>query len=174
MNVSRSDALVRRLGDHSELDALARDLKDSLKGLGEGSPQVAPEVAALALRLNDKLSSHLRSEEDVLFHALERIRAMGSEVRSLRSEHEVLRLQSVGVRHLAARAADEGAQAAAAVALLGPLADSFLETLGRHACREEEVVFPSAAQILGEDRFAALVEEMDAVERREQSRAGRG
>lgn len=150
---------ARATGGHALVERLAADLMRALKDLGKGTPHMAPAVAALALTLDEELTHHLRAEEEALFPLLERTR-LAIAVRLLRHEHEILRLQSSGVRHLAARIAGGGRQAEEASLLLWPHADAFLEGLAIHSHREEDVVFPQAAEILGDrvdERIAEIL-----------------
>lgn len=157
-----SPAVDRPGRSHAFVERLAHDLKRALKGLREGSSHMAPAVAALALTLDEELAHHLRTEEDELFPLLERTR-LALAAGMLRREHGVLRLQSSGVRHLAARIAGGGAQAEEATLLMGPYADEFLESLANHSHREEDVVFPEAAEVLG-DRIDGTIAEILGVD----------
>jgi iron-sulfur cluster repair protein YtfE (RIC family) len=119
------------LGEHGAFYAIFNDLERDVPGMQE-----AAAIRAAGATLGAALATHATIENEVLFPEIERRVGPGGPLAVMRYEHDQI---EGGL----ARLAGCGEAAAARVVLLGTLA-----TAREHFAKEENILFPLAAQIL--------------------------
>lgn len=125
-----TDAL---LGEHGAIHVLVAHVANRMEGMSTPA-----EVRAASAMLQEVLDAHARTEEELLFPALERQMGPGGPLAVMRSEHKALEQALADT----ARAADREA----AVAALRRV----LQIVQAHFAKEEQVLFQMAEAALGE------------------------
>ncbi len=126
------------LGEHGVFYAIFEHLESEAAGMEADALQAAGKALAVAL------ISHARLENECLFPPLEQFLGPGGPVAVMRQEHDEI---EQALLHLA------GAGHAAAMRdrLLGAIAQA-----REHFAKEEQVLFPMAAQMLGLEKLREL------------------
>jgi len=123
---------------------------DMLRALLDDGQPVGATAAALRT-LAAPLGRHAKEEEEILFPALAARIGEDGPISILRAEHRSIEEQI------------EGIAAGSARAEVARMFDAFAATLRDHIAKEDDVLFPIAERVLGEEELAALDEPAAAV-----------